>query len=170
MTFEFVTSLLSFILLAGFIALGIRTFGLQRSYSYYAHLWGEKVKIHNVNLWSAVTVISAILLMISLIAKLEGNPWQFLGFLVPAYLIVVAFTPNYLEDNKQAVAHVVATILCAVGFLVYAIVGLHTWKPLVFSLLAFAVIGFASRSLKDSYILWLECTLIMSAYTIAILG
>lgn len=163
-TFIYVCAILSFIALAGFIAVGIRTFGLQQSYSYYAHLWGERAKIHNVNLWSAITVIAAFLLTPALIGKLEGNALQFLGFLVPIYLCVVAFTPNYLTDKKQKIVHIIATSLCAAGFVAYVIFGLHVWKPLVFSLLAFAFIGFASKSLKTSAILWLECTLLFTAY------
>jgi len=182
-TFALVTTILSIVILTGFVALGIRKFGLQPSYSAYAPKWKKAVPIHNVNLWSLVTIIVAILFMFGMIEAGAGSPWQFLGFLSPAYLVLVALTPlkdeedekdesseEVKKDNKRKrITHVVGAILCSVATVAWLILVAHKiWLAPIALYIPFCF-GFASRSCKSSATLWSELALFIAGYIAIIL-
>lgn len=168
--FTLVTTLLSMLILGVFIILGVRKFGTKFSYSTYAPLWGEEYPIHNVNLWSAMTTVAALLLVPGLIERASNSPIQFFGFLAPLYLVVVAMTPEYRTKKIQGIVHVAASLVCAVAFLAYCIFGLHMWYvPAIFVSL-FALVALATNTEKTSWVLWLECALFSSAYATIYLG
>ena len=165
--FALFTSIMSLVLLGGFIGLSIWRFGLLKSYSGYAKKWTEFIPMHNVNVWSIVNVIVAILLMPALIERAQGNPLQCLGFLVPIYLIAVALTPRYESDSIQMWWHFAFTFCCAIGFIAYVCLGLHLWYvPLICLAAFFLLIAFPTKSIKTSYVLWIECALFSTAYVV----
>ena len=168
--FTLVTTLLSMLILGVFIILGVRKFGVQFSYSTYAPLWGEAYPIHNVNLWSAMTTVAALLLVPGLIERAADSPIQCFGFLAPIYLVVVAMTPKYRTNQVQCIVHITAALVCGVAFLVYCILGLHMWYvPAIFVSL-FALVALATNTEKTSWVLWLECAMFSSAYATIYLG
>lgn len=162
--------IIALVILAVFIAVGIRLFGLQKSYSAYAPLWAERFKIHNVNLWSLVTTVVALLLVPPMIELSANTPWQPLCFFLPLYLVVVAMTPRYQTDRTQYIIHMVGTFLCAAGFVVYMSFGLKLWYvPLVAAAAFIFFLGLPTRSLKESWKLWLECALFACPFYILLI-
>ena len=55
----------SMVILAAFIGLSVWQFGILESYSSYARKWKERFPNADPNIWSAVTVIAAILMAIA---------------------------------------------------------------------------------------------------------
>lgn len=179
--FSLATTIASIIILTGFLALSIRKFGLQPSYSAYAPHWKKAVPIHNVNLWSLITIVVALLFTPGMIQAGAGSPWQFLGFLSPAYLVLVALTPLkddedekddsdqvQKENKRRRITHVVGAILCAIATVAWLILVAHKpWLVPVALYIPFCA-GFASRSCKSSATLWSEMALFVGGY-IAIL-
>lgn len=169
-TFALITTLMSLALFAGFILLGVRKFGLLPSYSAYSSKWAEAVPLHNVNIWSIVTVIVAMLLMPALIEQGEGNPWQCLGFFAPIYLIVVAMTPRWETDKKQKRVHVIGAALCAlIALLWLALVRHQLWLPVVTSLAAWCA-GYATVTAKKSLVFWAEIAMFSAVYVSLLIG
>ena len=160
-------ALAALVILAAFIGLSVWQFGLQKSYSSYAQKWKERYPIHNTNIWSVVTAAVAILMAIAFIAKLDGNPLQCLGFLAPAYLGVVACTPEYQKSSGQALAHYLGTSCSALAFLSLVIFGMKLWwLPLTCAGGFFLLLGLPTRSVKQSWALWLECAVFTTAFIV----
>lgn len=176
-TFALVTTVASIVILTGFLAISVRKFGLQPSYSAFAPRWKKAAPIHNVNLWSLVTIVVALLFMPGMIQAGAGSPWQFLGFLSPAYLILVALTPLkdeederddseevQKENKRRRITHVVGAILCSIATVAWLILVAHKpWLILVALYIPFCA-GYASHSCKSSATLWSEMALFVGGY------
>lgn len=171
-TFALISTSIGFVLYAAFVALSVAKFRWQRSYSYYAHLWTERYPINReTHLWSIVTVVVALCLAPAMIQLGKDNPWQFLGFFAPVYLMVVAFTPEYLElpdDDEKTKAkrkrqrriHFIGTALCAVVSLVWLFLVANAWWAVGLAYLAAIVAAGSTETHNTSYILWGESALI----------
>jgi hypothetical protein len=168
-TFATITILLSLSTLAGFIVWSARKFGLLASYSSYAAKWAEAVPIHGANLWSLVTAFVALLAVPALIERGAGNPLQFLGFMVPAYLIFVASTPDYESNRKQRIGHMVCAIACAVCMVAYSI-ALHLVIVPILAVFVCGMAAFATLSERKSAVLWGEIAMFMTAYAVTLIG
>jgi len=169
-TFALVTSILSLVLFVGFIGISIRKFTLRRSYSDFAPKWVEAVPMHNMNLWSIVTIAVAILLMPALIERGEGNALQCFGFFAPIYLIVVAFTPRFLTDKKQKIVHICGTIACAICAIIWLFFICHLWWVGLISLFVMLCVSYATRTLKSSWVFWAEMALFAAVYAAVYIG
>lgn len=157
-------TLASLIIFVIFNMIGIRKFGMKSCFSEYGELWGKAVPIKNMNLWSIVLGVCAALLIPPILQATEGNPWQFLGFLSPAYLFLVVFTPNYKETKKKWAIHAIGAILCMIGMAVWMLCIMHMWIPLVVCASAFTVIGLCAKNLWYAIIYYVELALFMSVY------
>ena len=160
-----ISTVASLAIFAGFVALGIRRFGMLRSYSAYSPEWDKAVPMRGAHLWSIVTFVAAFLLIIPMVERGADNPWQFLGFAAPIYLIVVAAFPLTEEqDTRRYRIHCIAAAACAVVAILWlALICGKGWLVLV-SLLVMACAAFASRTITKSYIFWLEMTAFTSVY------
>ena len=164
-TFAYSLTIASFVLFAGFVLLGIWKFGLLPSYSAYADKWAVAVPIDDrTNLWSAVTIIVAMLMVPALVETGYGNPWQFLGFFCPLYLIVVGFTPKWAHSIKQHIIHSVGAFLCAGAAVCWLILVRRQLPIAVFSLLGALALALATKSLKKSYTFWAEMAMFAAVY------
>ena len=180
--FSIVSAIVSLLILAAFIVLSVKRFGWRLSYSKYAKCWDEAVHIHNVNLWSAVTIVAAILLCFGTIEAGSGSNLQFLGFMAPVYLAVVAFTPRYegREDDDEAdkrisrnqrITHYVGTAICAVTALLWLILTLDSrwWLPIA-SFSAAAAAAVCTKTVRKSYVFWLEMAMFAAVYAAVFMG
>lgn len=163
-TLTLISTLSSMIVLFGFTALSVVKFGWQKSYSTYAHLWHEKVPLaSNTHLWSIVTIAAAFLVAPAILQAGDESPWQFLGFFVPCYLMVVGCTPRYLTDKKQRIIHTTGAILCAVAAFAWMILVLRLWYiPLITIALAWLCLYFVNHN--DNPIFWGEMAMFSATY------
>jgi len=175
-TFALVTTIASIALLCAFLAISIKFFGLLPSYSAYNLEWDKKVPIRNAHLWSIVTVVIALLFMPALIELGEGNPWQFLGFFSPLYLIVVAVFPltelpeNANEDERRAwerkrKIHAIGAALCAAATTLWIFLVCKLWWVALLALFIVACAAFATKTYKTSTVFWLEMALFLGGYS-----
>lgn len=122
---QYVLLIISAVLFFGFVLLNTVKFGLLDCYSAYGEKWQRQP--HELNWWTVVTVLSALLMIPVLLQNSEGQPWQAIGFLAPISLVLVGNTPNYKENKTAwwlhqigawgAVALIVAYILLIPGAL-----------------------------------------------------
>lgn len=117
----YILSIISFLLLAGFLLLAAMRFGIPSMVSdvYYqlqncagSEVIGDKEKRNYGWVFTAVMVASAILMLVSLLDS--GKGVQFLAFLGCAGLMFVAAAPCYLDNNERAI-HKAAAITAAIG-------------------------------------------------------
>ena len=154
----------SLLIFVAFNVIGIRKFGMKSCFSEYGKLWGDAVPIKNMNLWSIILFVCAFLLIPPILQSSEGNPLQFIGFLAPVYLFLVALTPDYKKDKKNMIIHNVGAWTCVVGIILWMLLILHMWIPLVVCMGAFLLIGLSAKNLKYAITYYLELGMFMSSY------
>lgn len=117
----YVLSIISFLLLTGFLLLAAMRFGVPNMVSdvYYqlqncagSEVIGDKRKRNYGWVFTLVIFVSALLMLIPLLDCSKGI--QFLAFLGCAGLMFVGFVPNYLDSNEHAI-HKSAAITAAIG-------------------------------------------------------
>ena len=117
----YVLSIISFLLLAGFLLLAAMRFGVPSMVSdvYYqlqgctgSEVIGDKRKRNCDWVFTLVMFASALFMLIPLLDC--GKGIQFLAFLGCAGLMFVGFAPHYLDSNEHAI-HKAAAITAAVG-------------------------------------------------------
>ena len=167
-SFALTTAIASLVIFASFVVLGVVKFTLLGSYSAYAAKWTQAVPIHNMHLWSIVTIIAALLLMPAMIERGEGNLLQCLGFFAPLYLVVVGFTPEWETNKKQRIIHIIGTALCATAAFAWLLFIRHLWWVCLIALAVMCAAAYFTKSWKTSYIFWLEMVMFSSAYAAAI--
>ena len=174
-TFALVTTIASIVLMLGFVGLSIKKFGIQPSYSAFNPCWDKAVPMHNVHLWSIVTFFIAFLFMPALLELGQGNPWQFLGFFSPLYLIIVAIFPlTELPENasdyerkdweKRRKIHAIGAAVCAAVTTLWIFLVCHLWWVALLALFIVACAAFATRTEKTSTVFWLEMALFVGGY------
>lgn len=117
----YVLSIISFLLLAGFLLLAAMRFGVPTMVSdvYYqlqgctgSEVIGDKRKQNYGWVFTAVMAASAILMLIPLLDS--GKGIQFLAFLGCAGLMFVGVAPNYLDADAYSI-HKTGALVAAAG-------------------------------------------------------
>ena len=155
-------TLFSALIFFGFNAATVRRQAtLQESYSALFYEWP---RTDTVSVFSAVTFLVAFLLMPALIGQGEGNPLQFLGFLAPIYLIIVAIRPDFKADRRTFLMHSCAALICAACSLAWLLLVRHAWWALVLSASAAVALALMSDTAKDCKVFWAEMIMFISVY------
>ena len=114
-------SVISFLLLGGFLVLAAMRFGVPAMVSdvYYqlqdctgSEVIGNKLKRNYGWVFTAIMVASSLLMLVSLLDS--GKGIQFLAFLGCGGLMFVGFVPRYL-DSAEHIIHKSAAITAAIG-------------------------------------------------------
>lgn len=117
----YVLSIISFLLLAGFLLLAAMRFDVPAMVSdvYYqlqgcagSKIINNKCKCNYGWVFTLVMFVSAILILVPLLDS--GKGIQFLAFLGCAGLMFVGFAPRYLDNNERTI-HKAAAITAAIG-------------------------------------------------------
>lgn len=117
----YVLSIISFLMLGGFLLLAAMRFGVPAMVSdvYYqlqncmgSEVVGDKRKQNYGWVFTLIMFVSAILMLIPLLDS--GKGIQFLAFLGCAGLMFVGFAPHYLDSNEHAI-HKSAAVTAAIG-------------------------------------------------------
>jgi len=168
-----ICTIISMVLFIGFNIICLKKYGLLSCYSAYGPKWAEWEKEHpatkGINIWSLITIVSAALLIPPMIATAVGNPLQFLCFFAPLYLFLVGLTPNYQEDKKANIIHQIGAWGCVAMILVWLFIIVKKWVVLLPVFTLALVIGFGTRTIKESITYYLEMAMYISIYLILIL-
>ena len=148
----------------GFVGLCVYRFGLLSCYSAYGPRFQPKAQ-SEPNWWQIITAFTALLIIPVIIETGKDNPWQFLGFLAPASLLLVASTPDYQSNTLSFTLHQIGA-LCSVLFVtLYAFLIPNLWW---ISLIVIAVAAVAAilTGFKRTWMFWAEMAMYFSTYTI----
>lgn len=148
----YVLSIISFLLLAGFLLLAAMRFGVPDMVSdvYYqlqgctgSEVIGDKRKRNYGWVFTLIMFASAILMLIPLLDS--GKGIQFLAFLGCAGLMFVGFAPHYLDSNEHAI-HKAAAIMAAAGCVGWCLSVCWSLTLIVACLCAFAMAKVYARN------------------------
>ena len=91
-------TIVSMLLMVVFNIICIKKYGLLSCFSAYGEKWEQYSKEHNLlntNIWSIITIVSAMLLVPPILVTSAGYTLQFMCFVCPLYLFLVGITPDY---------------------------------------------------------------------------
>lgn len=167
---QYILTTFSAVIFFGFVALGIRKFGLQDCYSAYGPKWGEISPLHGFNLWSFVTILTAVLLIPVIIEAGNIAPtWQFAGFLAPTFIVFVGMTPDYQQNKMSWWIHQIGAwgaVLFVLLFVLFVFPTLF-WFVIVYCIIAGVLTSYFG---KWSWMLWFEMATYASIFTIMFLA
>lgn len=134
---QFILIILSASLFFGFVIFNIIKFGLLNCYSAYGEKWQNK---SNVNIWSIITILSALLIIPVLLEQSENSTLQFTGFLAPVSLVLVGITPEYNKKKLDWWLHQIGAWSAVLMIVLYVIFIPHLlWIVIVCLLVAITV-------------------------------
>ena len=163
---QYILTLISGMMFFGFVGVGVGEFGLLSCYSAYAPKWGEKwPSPGTLNIWSMVTLVSALLLLPVLLEQSNNSTWQFLGFLAPVSHILVSISPDYQTNNFSWWIHQIGALSAVVFVSLYSILVPNLWW-IVLIVVAVAAIISVITGFKKYWMFWAEMAMYLATYII----
>ena len=95
--------------------------------------------------------------------------WQFLSFLTCASIMFVGAVPNFKSIGIESTIHTVAAIFAAVCSILWSILVVGCWLPIIGWLIIFISIAGFTKTLKSAYIFWLEMVAFFQLFTTLII-
>ena len=95
--------------------------------------------------------------------------WQFLSFLTCASIMFVGAAPNFKSIGIESTIHTVAAIFAAVCSILWSILVIGCWLPIIGWLIIFISIAGFTKTLKSAYIFWLEMVAFFQLFTTLII-
>lgn len=165
----YVLSIISFLLLGGFLLLAAMRFGVPAMVSdvYYqlqgcagSKIINNKCKCNYGWVFTLVMFVSSLLMLVSLLDS--GKGVQFLAFLGCAGLMFVSLAPRYLDNNEHAI-HKAAAITAVIGCVGWC--SSVNLAPTLLLAIAVLIIYFppAKKSKNDGYY-WAEVAAFLDVY------
>lgn len=99
----------------------------------------------------------------------EGTDFQFLAFLAPAAIAFVGAAPAFLSGSLESRVHEVSACLAAAFSLLWIISVTPYWWTIIAFLFVVALAAYFTKTIKTSYIFWLETIAFASTFTSAII-
>lgn len=144
-------------------AIVLLLFGVPKSLSMTYYLFKDRENVLKYLFPSMMTLLG-IFLMPCWIQMSEGSPFQFTAFLSAASLIFVAFAPAFKESDLENTVHQVSAYCCAAFAMLWIILVTPYWYVILIVLGIVAAIAIVTKTVKSSYIYWLEMVAFISTF------
>ena len=142
----------------------LNQFGIPKSLSMTFYLFKEKKDW--LKIWFPIMMISlAFLLMPAWIEISEGSTFQFLAFLAPSAIIFTGTSSAFKSSQLENVVHMTGAICAAITSLLWVVLVTHLWTMILFWFFIIVTIMFITKTIKTSYVYWLETVAFLSTFT-----
>lgn len=148
-------------------AAAIAFFGIPESLSMTYYLYKER--FNKGFLFPAMMYLVVAFMMPAWITMSEGSDFQFLAFLAPAAIAFVGTAPAFLSSNLENKVHSIAALIAAACSLLWVILVTPYWWIILVWVGTIIALSFFTKSVKTSYIYWLERVAFESTFTAAIM-
>lgn len=141
----------------------LKLFGVPHSLSMTYYLFQEK-KLGKKWYFPLMMFTVALLLLPSWIEISDGSDLQFLAFLSVASICFTGSAPAFFSSKLEYNVHMVSAILSAVFALLWVIFVANSLYIIIIWFLVFSLFALFTRTVKSSYIYWLEMVALMSTF------
>lgn len=148
-------------------AVAIAFFGIPESLSMTYYLYKER--FNKGFLFPAMMYLVVAFMMPAWITMSEGSNFQFLAFLAPAAIAFVGTAPAFLSSDLENKVHSIAALIAAACSLLWVILVTPYWWIILVWVGIIIALSFFTKSVKTSYIYWLERVAFESTFTAAIM-
>ena len=142
----------------------LRLFGVPESLSNTFYLYNDKKK-HLGVLFPIMMVSMAGLLLPAWLEISALSSLQFTAFLAAAGLIFTGSAPAFKSNDLEKRVHTVSALVAAVFALLWVIFVSKLWFIILIWFAVILLIAFITKTIKSSYIYWLETVAFMSTFT-----
>ena len=142
----------------------LRLFGVPESLSNTFYLYNDKKK-HLGILFPIMMVSVASLLLPAWLEISALSSLQFTAFLAAAGLIFTGFAPAFKGNDLEKRVHTVSAYTAAIFALLWIIFVNKLWFTILIWFAVILLIAFITKTIKSSYIYWLETVAFMSTFT-----
>ena len=164
MIWQYILTAVSAIMFFGFVGICVLRFGLLSCYSAYGPKWETDIPGH-FNIWSIVTILSALMIAPVSIQTGESSPWQFLGYLAPASLILVGITPDYQTNTFAYILHQIGALGAVLFITLYSIL-IPRLVTVILGWIGMAILASFIYGFKKTWMFWAEMAMYVSTYFI----
>lgn len=155
---------LAFLLYIAYNGVAIKLFGIPESLSNTFYLYKEKHPILCV-LFPIFMVSMVVLLLPAWLELTATSALQFLVFLACAGILFTGFAPSFKGCELESKVHKISATLAAVFALLWVIFVSHMWALIIVWLILIVVVAFSTKTIKSSYVFWLETIAFLSTFT-----
>ena len=148
-------------------AVSLANFGIPESLSNTYYLYKEKC--NKGWLFCLMMYLVVALMMPAWITLSEGSTYQFLSFLAPTAIAFVGAAPMFRDDELESKVHTGAAVVAAICSLAWVILVTPYWWIILVWVGIIIALSFFTKSVKTSYIYWLERVAFESTFTAAIM-
>ena len=145
--------------------IAFKTVPRSLSMTYYLYKWEKNMGW----LFPGMMYIIAGLMMPAWIQLSAGSNFQFLSFLAPACILFVATAPSFLDSYLENRVHSISAYLAAACSILWIILVTEFWWVILIVLGIITILAFATKTVKTSYIYWLEMVAFLSTFISIIL-
>jgi hypothetical protein len=142
-------------------------FDIPKSLSMTYYLW--KNKCNRGWLFCLMMYIVVAFMMPAWITMSEGSNFQFLAFLAPAGILFVGSAPAFLSSDLENMVHQVSAYLAAAFSLLWIVLVTPYWWIILVWVGIIIALSFFTKSVKTSYIYWLEMVAFGATFTSTII-
>ena len=142
----------------------LKMFGVPNSLSETFYLFKEK-KEWMKYLFPIMMVSLVVFLMPAWLEISVGSPFQFLSFLAAAGIMFTGAAPAFLSSSMEKTVHTTGAICAAIFALLWVILVSKLWWTIPLWLVTLGLTMWVTKTIKSSYIYWLETIAFMSTFT-----
>ena len=144
-------------------------FGVPESLSQTYYLFKERTNALKV-LFPAMIGLLVVFLLPCLFSISEDSAFQFMAFLSMLALLFVGACPAFLNSSFDNKLHTIAAYISAAYALLWIILVTPYWYIILIIAGIISVIAILTKTLKKSYIYWLEMIAFISIFVTIILS
>lgn len=144
--------------------IALKLFGVPQSLSMTYYLFQERKNWTKV-FFPIMMIGIAFLLLPAWLEISVGSYFQFLSFLAAAGIMFTGAAPAFLRSSTEQTIHTVGAICAAVFALLWVIIVSKLLWVILIWLVTLVLIMLVTKTIKSSYIYWLETIAFMSTFT-----
>ena len=116
-------------------------------------------------LFPIMMVLTAGLLMPAWLEISEGSDLQFMAFFAAAGILFTGMAPAFNSSDMEKKVHTISAIFAAVFALLWVAFVAHLWYFIVVWFVVIALVAVLTKTVKTSWIYWLETVAFMTTFT-----
>lgn len=164
MDWKLIFVLTAFVIYFVYNAVALSLFGVPKSLSMTFYLFKEK-KNWTCIFFPIMMLTMAGALLPAWLEISEGSDLQFMAFLAAAGIIFTGSAPAFKSSSLENSVHMTSAVVAAIFALLWVALVANLWYVILVWLIAITVIAFLTKSVKSSYIYWLETVAFLSTFT-----
>ena len=164
MDWKILLVLAAFLIYWAYNSAALSMFSAPKSLSMTYYLFQERKKWQRL-LFPIMMVSMAGLLLPAWLEISEGSNFQFMAFFAAAGIMFTGTAPAFQSSSLENKVHTISAIFAAVFALLWVAFVAKLWYFILVWFIVISLVALLTKSVKTSYIYWLETIAFMTTFT-----